>query len=71
VSFEDRQDLLGHKNQRITDHYSSPDIERLLAAAEKVVDIRREPALRLVRREGPHKFPTEQGILATQPVASA
>lgn len=71
VSFEDRQDLLGHKNQRITDHYSSPDIERLLAAAEKVVEIRREPALRLVRREDPHKSPTEPGILATQPVVSA
>lgn len=71
VSFEDRQDLLGHKNQRITDHYSAPDISRLLDAAEKVVDIRREPALRLVRREDPHKSPTEPSILAPQPVASA
>jgi len=66
VSFEDRQDLLGHKNQRITDHYSAPDISRLLEAAEKVVNIRREPALRLVRRENPHKSPTDHSIFSPQ-----
>jgi integrase len=71
VSFEDRQDLLGHKNQRITDHYSSPDIERLLESAEKVVNMRREPALRLVRRDVPHKSPTDHSISATQEPASA
>jgi hypothetical protein len=32
VSYEDRQDLLGHKSERITTHYSAPDITRLLAA---------------------------------------
>lgn len=36
VSFEDRQDLLGHKSSRITDHYSSAELENLIAAAEKV-----------------------------------
>ncbi len=36
VSFEDRQDLLGHKSDRITTHYSAPDVERLMQAAEKV-----------------------------------
>lgn len=36
VSFEDRQDLLGHKSSRITDHYSSAEIGNLIAAAEKV-----------------------------------
>ena len=25
VSYEDRQDLLGHKSDRITTHYSAPD----------------------------------------------
>ncbi|MGB5630547.1 MAG: site-specific integrase, partial [Woeseiaceae bacterium] len=29
VSYEDRQDLLGHKSDRITTHYSAPDIARL------------------------------------------
>lgn len=36
VSFEDRQDLLGHKSSRITDHYSSAELKNLIAAAEKV-----------------------------------
>jgi integrase len=35
VSFEDRQDLLGHKSERMTTHYSAPDILRLIEAAEK------------------------------------
>jgi len=47
VPFEDRQDLLGHKSSRITDHYSAPTIERLLESAESVVGMK-EPALRLV-----------------------
>ncbi len=37
VSFEDRQDLLGHKSDHMTTHYSAPDIERLDAAAESVI----------------------------------
>jgi integrase len=36
VSYEDRQDLLGHKPDCITTHYSAPDIARLIEAAEKV-----------------------------------
>jgi integrase len=36
VSFEDRQDLLGHKSSRITDHYTSAELGNLIAAAEKV-----------------------------------
>jgi integrase len=35
VSFEDRQDLLGHKSRRITTHYSNPELSNLIAAAEK------------------------------------
>ena len=38
VSFEDRQDLLGHKSARMTTHYSAPELERLIAAAESVCD---------------------------------
>jgi integrase len=47
VSFEDKQDLLGHKSNRITDHYTSPAIERLMEAAEKTTsgDSRKSPAL--------------------------
>jgi integrase len=38
VSFEDRQDLLGHKSGRITTHYSSAELESLIAAANKACD---------------------------------
>jgi integrase len=36
VSFEDRQDLLGHRSGRITTHYSAAELSRLLVAAESV-----------------------------------
>ena len=36
VSFEDRQDLLGHKSGRITTHYSAAEIGNLIKAANKI-----------------------------------
>jgi len=36
VSFEDRQDLLGHRSGRITTHYSAAELSRLLDAANRV-----------------------------------
>lgn len=36
VSFEDRQDLLGHRSGRITTHYSAAELSRLITAAESV-----------------------------------
>jgi len=36
VSFEDRQDLLGHKSGRITTHYSAAEISNLIRAANMV-----------------------------------
>lgn len=39
VSFEDRQDLLGHRSGRITTHYSAAELSRLLAAANTVCRI--------------------------------
>jgi hypothetical protein len=38
VSSEDRQDLLGHKSDRITTHYSAPEIARLVEAANRVCE---------------------------------
>src|SRR5271166_4166068 len=35
VSFEDRQDLLGHRSGRITTHYSQAELTSLIEAAEK------------------------------------
>jgi hypothetical protein len=39
VSFEDRQDLLGHKSGRITTHYSGAELANLIAAANKVCEL--------------------------------
>ena len=36
VSFEDRQDLLGHRSARITTHYSAAELSRLIEAADSV-----------------------------------
>ena len=47
VSFEDRQDLLGHKSARITTHYSSPDLIRLLSAANLLCEKRPATVLRV------------------------
>jgi integrase len=50
VSFEDRQDLLGHKSGRITTHYSTAELSNLLHAANKVcVKKSNSPALTLLR----------------------
>ena len=51
VSFEDRQDLLGHKSCRITTHYSSAELGNLFAAANKVCgeDSHKTPTLVLLR----------------------
>ena len=51
VSFEDRQDLLGHKSARITTHYSGPELANLIEAAEKVCG-----------DTNSHKVPTSIGL---------
>ena len=38
VSFEDRQDLLGHRAGRITTHYSAAELANLIEAANKAWD---------------------------------
>ena len=51
VSFEDRQDLLGHKSGRITTHYSAAELENLIEAANRVCGekSRKSPALVLLK----------------------
>ncbi len=53
VSFEDRQDLLGHRSGRITTHYSAAELENLVDAANKVcaVQSRKSPALVLLKQK--------------------
>ncbi len=43
VSFEDRQDLLGHKSGRITTHYSAAKIGNLIEAENPVIRSRKTP----------------------------
>jgi integrase len=51
VSFEDRQDLLGHRSGRITTHYSAAELSRLIHAANKVCERReKKPELVVLRR---------------------
>ena len=58
VSFEDRQDLLGHKSSRMTTHYSAPELGRLIEAAEMVCDRAGErPDLVILRKFAPKKLP--------------
>jgi len=70
VSFEDRQDLLGHKSGRITTHYSAPDLRRLIEAVETLVERRQATVLRVAigqssqkSRKSPAKeLPQKKGI---------
>ena len=50
VSFEDRQDLLGHKSTRITTHYSAAELANLIAASEKALE------------KSPTKLPQTNGL---------
>ncbi len=49
VSFEDRQDLLGHKSSRITTHYSSAELVNLWEASNKVCTGENRPVLTLLK----------------------
>jgi hypothetical protein len=53
VSFEDRQDLLGHKSGRITTHYSQAELGNLIAAANRVCgdESRKSPVLVIIKRK--------------------
>lgn len=47
VPQEDRNALLGHANTNLAEHYATPDIERLLAHAEKIVQRKETTILRV------------------------
>lgn len=55
VSFEDRQDLLGHKSSRITTHYSAAELQNLWEAANKVSIGHARPTLTLLRSDEPSR----------------
>jgi integrase len=66
VSFEDRQDLLGHRSHRITTHYSAADLTRLIEAVESVCERDgKRPELVVLRsalRRGPAKVPQSRRV---------
>jgi integrase len=53
VSYEDRQDLLGHRSGRITTHYSAAELRNLIDAANRICgqDSRKSPALVLLKQK--------------------
>jgi integrase len=55
VSFEDRQDLLGHRSGRITTHYSAAELANLIDAANKVCEAgaRKMPTLVILKKQAP------------------
>lgn len=62
VSFEDRQDLLGHKSSRITTHYSAAELQNLWEAANKVCIGHARPTLTLLRGDEPSRAKVAQGL---------
>ncbi len=58
VSFEDRQDLLGHRSGRITTHYSAAELTSLLEGANRVREhgSRKSPELVLPKKRAPTAF---------------
>ncbi len=66
VSFEDRQDLLGHRSGRVTTHYSAAELVRLIEAANRVAERDgRQPELVVLRGRvlvAPAKLPQVNGF---------
>jgi integrase len=71
VSFEDRQDLLGHRSGRITTHYSAAELSRLIEAAERVCKNKEGlPELVMLRgvlQTSPAKRPQKNGVGTLSP----
>lgn len=62
VSYEDRQDLLGHRSGRITTHYSQAELSNLLDAANLIIQSRHESkelTILRVKQGGKHSIPTK------------
>jgi hypothetical protein len=57
VSLGTRKVLLGHKNGDITSHYSAPQLEERISAANKVcgVESSKTPALTLLKRKAANR----------------
>ena len=61
VSFEDRQDILGHRSGRITTHYSSAELQNIYEAANRVCEKRKSGViLTLLRNPNNRAVRTDQ-----------
>ena len=67
VSFEDRQDLLGHRSGRITTHYSSAELQSLYQAANKVCENQKSGVILTLLRN-PKSRPASQDTQGNQQV---
>lgn len=56
VSFEDRQDLLGHRSERITTYYSSAELQNLFEASNKVCEKIQNGVVLTLLRQSSHKL---------------
>ncbi|HAU1540288.1 TPA: tyrosine-type recombinase/integrase, partial [Legionella pneumophila] len=68
VSFEDRQDLLGHRSGRITTHYSSAELQSLYQAANKICENRKSGVILTLLRN-PKSRPASQNTLRESQVS--
>ena len=62
VSYEDKQDLLGHRSGRITTHYSQAELSNLLVAANSIIQSKyegRELTMLRVKRDNNRFIPTK------------
>lgn len=68
VSFEDRQDLLGHRSGRITTHYSTAELQSLYQAANNVCENRKSGVILTLLRN-PKSRPASQNTLRESQVS--
>jgi hypothetical protein len=73
VSFEDRQDLLGHKSGRVTTHYSQAELGNLIDASNRVCgdESRKSPAPVVIKRKTAHAPVKQVGGLSMKAVVGA
>ena len=68
VGFEDRQDLLGHKANRITTHYSNSALRNLIEAANKACDRSQQTSVLTLLK---HQLERENGNSYKSPTIEA
>ena len=60
MSFEDRQDLLGHRSGRITTHYSSAELQNLYSASEQIYEKKESGVVLTLLKSPSYKLDSNQ-----------